>query len=232
MKNKLSTAIIILLFVAGVSLLLYRPVSIFFSDRQHEQAIQSYIEAVNNMSDEEIDAILLQAKMYNEELAANHRHVLTYLSEGQSQNYPSQLSVPDTDVIAYIEIPSIKVRLPIYHYATDDVLDMGCGHYEVSSLPFGGSSLHSFLCAHRALSTATMFEHLDALSEGDTFTVTVLNQALTYEVDHIQVVEAAITQKLVNDLVIDKGKDYCTLMTCEPYGQTTHRLLVRGQRID
>lgn len=213
---------------------LYMYISSIITDKQHERAIQEYIEAVNNMSDEEIDGILDHAKIYNKEFAKKHRNSLgRSLFVEEEKAYASLLSVPETDVIAYIEIPAINVRLPIYHYADDDSQDKGCGHWEATSLPVGEKGSHSFLCAHRSMDTAKMFRNLDKLSEGDTFTVNVLNQSFVYEVVHIQVVEPQPTeQEILDNMTIEEDKDYCTLMTCTPYFIDSHRLLVRGKRIE
>lgn len=186
----------------------------------------SYAESVANMNDEEYDRILDEAKTYNKELAA--RGINWVPSDEQKEAYRSQLDVAGNGVMGYIKIQKIDVMLPIYHGTDESVLQTSIGHLEESSLPVGGESSHSMLSGHRGLPSARLFTDLDKMAEGDTFTITILNETLTYEVDHVWIVEPSD----LSHLNIEEGKDYCTLITCTPYGINTHRLLVRGHRID
>ena len=186
----------------------------------------SYAESVANMNDEEYARILAEARAYNQELA--ERGINWTPTDEQKEAYRSQLDIDDSGIMGYIKIQKIDVMLPIYHGTEEGVLQTSIGHLEESSLPAGGESSHCMLSGHRGLPSARLFTDLDKLSEGDTFTLTILNETLTYEVDHIWIVEPSD----LSHLVIEDGKDYCTLITCTPYGINTHRLLVRGHRID
>ena len=150
------------------------------------------------------------------------------LTEEQKERYEKLLNVSGDGIMAYIEIPKIGCRLPIYHGTKESALQIAAGHLEWSSLPVGGESAHCVISGHRGLPRAKLFTDLDKMEEGDQFFITVLNKRLTYEVDQIQVVEP----EEVEDLAIEKGKDYVTLVTCTPYAINTHRLLVRGHRIN
>jgi sortase A len=178
------------------------------------------------MNDEEYARILDDARNYNAELA--DRDITWTLTDAQREDYQSQLNVDGSGIMGYIKIQKIDVMLPIYHGTDESVLQTSIGHMEESSLPVGGESAHCMLSGHRGLPSARLFTDLDKLVEGDTFTLTVLNETLTYEVDHIWIVEP----EDLSHLIIEDGKDYCTLITCTPYGINTHRLLVRGHRID
>ena len=142
--------------------------------------------------------------------------------------YYDTLKLPGSSIIGYVKIDKIGVELPIYHGTSDEVLNVGVGHLEGTSLPVGGENTHSVMSAHRGLPSAKLFTDLDRLEPGDTFQITVLDQVLTYQVDQVKV----ITPTEAEDLLIAEGKDYCTLFTCTPYGINTHRLLVRGIRIE
>jgi sortase A len=178
------------------------------------------------MNEEEYERILGEARTYNEELA--ERGINWTLSEEEKAAYEEQLDVGGNGIMGYIKIQKIDVTLPIYHGTEESVLQTSIGHLEESSLPVGGESSHSMLSGHRGLPSARLFTDLDKLVEGDTFTMTILNETFTYEVDHIWIVEPTD----LSHLTIEDGKDYCTLITCTPYGINTHRLLVRGHRID
>lgn len=217
--------------ILAAALLLYVPVASYVSKRRQEREIDDYIKAVDRLSEEEIAKIRNDALEYNVEFAKTHPHVLAELYGQAAQDYPTELSVPGTDVIAYVEIPDINVRLPIYHYASDESMEKGCGHLDMSSLPIGGENAHILLLAHRNMTTALMFNRLDELEKGDVFSLTVLNETMTYEVDDIRVIEATITQEIFDSVRVEEEKEYCTLATCTPDGKTTHRLLVRGVRI-
>ena len=148
--------------------------------------------------------------------------------ETQSRAYSGLLNVDGSGIMGYIEIPKISVSLPIYHGTGEAVLQVGVGHLDWTSLPTGGEGTHTVLSGHRGLPSAKLFTHLDQMEVGDTFQLRILDEVLTYQVDQILIVLPEET----SDLVIQKGKDYCTLITCTPYGINTHRLLVRGQRVE
>jgi sortase A len=225
MKKKLSTIILVVMIIAGFSLLLYPTVSDYWNSKRQTRAIASYQEAVAKLDDSEYQEILSEAQEYNDELAENDRDFV--LSDEEMAEYNSKLDIAEDGLMSYIEIPSIDVYLPIYHGTDSNVLDVGVGHIPGSSLPVGGESTHCVLLAHRGLPSAKLFTNLDRLGVGDTFTLTTLNETLTYEVDQILITDPGDTSALG----IEKGMDYCTLVTCTPYGINTHRLLVRGHRV-
>lgn len=226
MKKKLPTLILVLVFIAGLSLLLYPTVSDWWNSIYQSRAIADYSETVEKMGDSECRALLDSARKYNESLA--------YESAGFGRapknggQYSDMLSISDSGMMGYIEIPSIGVKLPIYHGTESRVLLSGVGHLEGTSLPVGGESSHCVLSGHRGLPSSRLFTDLDKLSEGDIFTLYVLNETLNYEVDQIRTVEP----HEIGELVISSGQDYCTLVTCTPYGINSHRLLVRGHRVE
>lgn len=226
MRKHLSTILLILVFLVGLSLLLYPTLSDYWNSFHQSRAIASYVETVADMGNQEYEAMLAAAEAYNEELAETG--VKWKLSDEALEEYNSLLNVSDSGIMGYIEIPSINVYLPIYHGTSDAVLQTGVGHLEGSSLPVGGESTHAIISGHRGLPSAKLFTNLDQLTEGDTFQLYVLDETLTYEVDQILIVEPDD----LSALTIEEGEDYCTLVTCTPYGVNTHRLLVRGHRIE
>ncbi len=225
-KRKISNILLVIVFLVGLSLLLYPSVSDYWNSFHQSYAITGYSTEVANLSQHEYDSILENARLYNERMAG---HINYYdMSEGEISDYESQLKIPDTDVMGYIEIPSIKCSLPVYHGTDDSVLQVGVGHLPWSSLPVGGEGTHCVLSGHRGLPSARLFTDLDRLAEGDIFQLMVLGETLTYEVDQIRIV----FPEEVQDLQPVEGKDYCSLVTCTPYGVNSHRMLVRGKRID
>lgn len=226
MKKNLSNIILILVFLIGLSLLLYPTVSDYWNSFHQTRAIADYTEAVTDIDDEDYTQMWTDAQAYNQSLVANeHRFTL---SDAQREQYFSLLDVSGGGIMGYIEIPSIKCFLPIYHGTDASVLQIAIGHIEGSSLPVGGESTHSVLSGHRGLPSAKLFTNLDRLVEGDLFMLRVLDEVLTYEVDQILIV----LPEEMDALAIEEGKDYCTLVTCTPYGVNSHRLLVRGHRVD
>ena len=217
--------LLVLALVAGLSLLLYPTVSDYWNSLHASQAVASYDQAVKSMDEGKYDELLQRAGQYNRDLFL--RGSLFSLTDEEREDYNSQLDIDGSGVMGYIEIPTIKVSLPIYHGTSDDVLQVAVGHLEWSSLPVGGESTHAVLSAHRGLPTAKLFSDLDLMQVGDRFTIYTLNQALTYQVDQITV----ILPEEIEALAIEPGKDYVTLMTCTPYAVNTHRLLVRGVRV-
>ena len=226
MKNKLINIFLILALVAGLSLLLYPTVSDYWNSLHPSQAVASYDQAVKSMDEGKYDELLQRAGQYNRDLFL--RGTLFALTDEEREDYNSQLDIDGSGVMGYIEIPTIKVSLPIYHGTSDDVLQVAVGHLEWSSLPVGGESTHCVLSGHRGLPSAKLFTNLDQLTEGDLFVIRTLDEVLTYEVDRILIVLPSELQALA----AEEGKDLCTLVTCTPYGVNSHRMLVRGHRVD
>ena len=225
-KGNLITILLVLILLAGLSLLLYPSVSNYWSSLHQTRAIATYAEQVANLDNDTYDQLWEDARAYNQSLLTRSNTYL--LSDEQKAEYERLLDVSGLGVMGYIEIPSIDVSLPIYHGTEESVLQIAVGHLEWTSLPVGGMSTHSVFSGHRGLPSAKLFTNLDKLREGDTFLLRVLDEVLTYEVDQILIVEPRETAALH----IVEGEDYCTLVTCTPYGVNTHRLLVRGHRIE
>lgn len=226
MKNKLSSIILTIVFFAGLSLLLYPSFSDYWNSFHQSRAIASYADAVAEISDYDYTMIWDEAKEYNQKLREQGQKWV--LTEKEQEEYESVLNIGGNGIMGYIEIPSIKVSLPIYHGVDEAVLQVAIGHLSGSSLPVGGESSHCVISGHRGLPSAKLFTNLDQLKEGDTFMMRVLDETLTYEVDQIRIVEP----EDLKDIVIVEGEDLCTLVTCTPYGVNSHRLLVRGHRIE
>lgn len=224
--NNLITVFLVLILLAGLSLLLYPTFSDWWNSYHQTKAIASYAADVANLSNEDYEKIWKAATEYNASLSERNSDYT--LTEEQKKQYEQLLNVSGDGIMGYIEIPSINCSLPIYHGTQESVLQIAVGHIEWSSLPVGGASTHCVVSGHRGLPSAKLFTNLDELSKGDTFMLRVLDEVLTYEVDQILIVEPQET----GALQIEEGKDYCTLVTCTPYGINTHRLLVRGHRID
>lgn len=224
--KKLSTVFLIATFVAGLSLLLYPTVSNYWNTLHASRAVATYVDAVQNMGEDKRREMLQKAIDYNKSLTSDNQRLT--ISSARRQEYESILDVDGNGMIGYIEIPNVNITLPVYHGTNDDVLQIAVGHLDWTSLPVGGTSTHCVLSGHRGLPSAKLFTNLDQVKEGDTFVIRVLDEVLTYEVDQIRIVEPAA----VDDLMIENGKDYCTLVTCTPYGVNSHRLLVRGHRVE
>ena len=226
MKKKLTTILLILALFAGLSLLLYPTVSDYWNSLHASQAVADYAENVRNLEAEKYQQVLQDARNYNQRLP--YKHTTFALSEEEKGAYDALLDISGTGVMGYIEIPSIDISLPVYHGTEEGVLQIAVGHLEWSSLPVGGADTHCVLSGHRGLPSAKLFTNLDKLVVGDKFIMRVLDEVLTYEVDQILIVEPTD----VSTLIIEAGKDLCTLVTCTPYGINSHRLLVRGHRIE
>lgn len=224
--NNLTTILLFLILIAGLSLLLYPSVSDYWNSFHSSRAITTYAEDVVGMDEEQYAEIWSAAWEYNQSLLS--RNTDFSLSASQKNEYEQLLDVSGIGVMGYIEIPEISVSLPIYHGTSDSILQVAVGHLEWSSLPVGGESSHCVLSGHRGLPSAKLFTDLDKIREGDIFLLRVLDEVLTYEVDKITIVEPS----QVSDLQIVEGDDLCTLVTCTPYGVNTHRLLVRGHRFE
>ena len=225
MKKNRSTIILILIFLVGLSVMLYPTVSDYVNQKNQSRAVASYSEEVENLSDVDYQAYFDAADDYNRRLAETPD---AFYRPEEVSGYTDTLDVSGTGIMGYITISKIGVELPIYHGTSDGVLQVAAGHLEGSSLPVGGAGTHAVISAHRGLPSAKLFTNLDELEAGDTFTITVLDRVLTYEVDQISIVLPTETDLLQPV----EGKDYVTLMTCTPYGINTHRLLVRGKRIE
>ena len=226
MKRKLSTMLLILVFFAGLSLLLYPSLSDYWNSFHASQAVATYSEEVRNLNADQYDRLIGEAREYNAALPG--RYKAFFLSESDRSTYNALLDVNGTGVMGYIEIPTIQISLPIYHGTEDEVLQIAVGHLDWSSLPVGGEGTHCVLSGHRGLPSAKLFTNLDKLVAGDKFVIRVLDEVMTYEVDQILIVEP----NDLSALAIEKGKDLCTLVTCTPYGVNSHRLLVRGHRVE
>lgn len=226
MKKNMSNIFLILVFITGLSLLLYPTVSDWWNSMHSSQAIVNYTEIVSQIDNSRYEEIWQQADKYNKALAKKkYQWVLT---KTEKKDYYSQLNISNTGVIGYIEIDVIDVRIPLYLGTSDDVLAVGVGHMEGSSLPTGGENTHAVLSGHRGLPSARLFTDLDRVVVGDTFMLKVMDEVLTYEVDQVLIV----LPNELEALEIEEGKDLCTLVTCTPYGINSHRLLVRGHRIE
>lgn len=225
-KRDFSTVILILVFFVGLSLLLYPTVSDYWNSFHSSRAIASYAESVAQIDNDTYAGLWEEARAYNQTLLGNKNRF--QIDEKEQALYERLLNVGGNGVIGYIEIPEINCSLPIYHGTDEAVLQIAVGHIEGTSLPTGGAGTHCVVSGHRGLPSARLFTDLDKLIEGDVFMLRVLDETLTYEVDRILIVEP---QEL-DALEIEEGKDLCTLVTCTPYGINTHRLLVRGHRVE
>ena len=225
MKKNKSTIILILVFFVGLSVMLYPTISDYVNQLHQTRAVANYAADVDKLSDADYTAYFEAADAFNAQIAADPDAL--YFPD-RFPSYESTLDVTGTGIMGYITIEKIGVELPIYHGTSDAVLQVAAGHLEGTSLPVGGASTHAVISAHRGLPSAKLFTNLDQLEVGDTFTITVLDRVLTYEVDLISIVLPTETDLLQPV----EGQDYVTLMTCTPYGINTHRLLVRGHRVN
>ena len=224
-KSRASTVILIIVFLVGLSLLLYPSVSDYWNSFRQSRAIASYVESVSHLDNQEYQALLEEARAYNASLVGDKTRFSP--TEEELAEYLTLLGSTGA-AVGYVEIPAIKLTLPIYLGTSETVLQVGVGAMEGSSLPIGGESTHAVLTGHRGLPSATLFTDLDRLVQGDMFHIHILNETCTYEVDQILIVEPAE----MDALEIAEGEDYCTLVTCTPYGVNSHRMLVRGHRIE
>ncbi|MFQ6879622.1 MAG: class C sortase [Oscillospiraceae bacterium] len=225
-KNRVTVILLVAVLLAGLSLLLYPFVSNYWNSLHQSQAIAAYMDDVRKLDDSTYEAMWEEAQRYNASLLEDENRF--FPNDEEKQYYEQLLNVSGNGIMGYIEIPSIDVMLPIYHGTSEEVLQVAIGHIEGSSLPIGGESTHSVISGHRGLPSSRLFTDIDQLSEGDTFTLMVLDEVLTYEVDQIRIVEP----EDISLLAIEEGQDLCTLVTCTPYGVNSHRLLVRGHRVE
>ena len=224
-KEQKVNLILCLIILIGVGLLSYPSVADWWNSFHQSRAIASYATAVSQLDTKEFDRMFEEAEEYNRRLADTG--IKWSMTEGDIQEYNSILDISDSGIMGYIDIPKIRQTLPIYHGTDDAVLQIAIGHLAGTSLPVGGESTHCVVSGHRGLPSARLFTDLDKLVVGDIWTMTILNRTVTYEVDQIRIVEP----EDLSELQIAEGKDYCTLLTCTPYGINSHRLLVRGHRI-
>lgn len=228
MKIKLMRIGLILIFITGLGILLYPTISNLLMNIFQTTAIQQYNYTVEQMQQDKIEEILSEARVYNEQFK-NTIVVDPFSQEAESSvnsEYNEILNIDGT--MGYIEIPKIDVNLPIFHGTSEEVLKRGVGHIETTPLPIGGEGNHSVLSAHRGLPSAKLFTDLDKLEIDDVFMIKMLTETLVYRIDQIKVVEPTDTQYLQ----AEEGEDYITLITCTPYAINTHRMLVRGTRMD
>lgn len=224
-KRKVITLILLGVFLVGLCVLLYPSVSSYWNSITQSKAIVDYDTIVKSLSPKDYSKFFEDAEKYNEELKKLNFPLSDYK---QLEGYEKCLNAAGGGIIGYIDIDKIQVKLPIYHGTNPSILNHACGHIEGSSFPIAGKGTHAALSAHRGLPSAKLFSDLDKLDVGDTFRVTVLDTTYIYEVDQIK----TVLPNDVSDLLIDEDKEYCTLVTCTPYGINSHRLLVRGHRIE
>ena len=224
-KEQKVNIILCLVILIGIGLISYPSVSDWWNSFHQTRAVASYAAAVSQMKTEDYDRLFAEADDYNRKLAGTG--MKWSMTDEEIQEYNNVLDISDNGIMGYIDIPRIRQTLPIYHGTDDAVLQIAIGHLAGTSLPVGGDSTHCVVSGHRGLPSARLFTDLDRLIVGDIWTMTVLNRTVTYEVDQIRIVEP----EDLSELQIVQGSDYCTLLTCTPYGINTHRLLVRGHRI-
>lgn len=221
----ISTVVLVIILIVGLSVMLYPTVSDWWNSKVQSRAIASYDQTIQNIDPNRYDEIWAKANEYNKKLSETYA---PFSNPDEIGGYESILDISGTGIMGYITIPVIKVELPIYHGTSAEVLNIAAGHLKGSSLPVGGENTHAVISAHRGLPSARLFTDLDRLVKGDTFTITILDQIFTYEVEEILIVKPEEMDKLA---IIPEG-DYVTLMTCTPYGVNTHRLLIRSHRVD
>lgn len=224
-KSWIITWMLVLVILVGLSVMLYPVISDWWNQNLASHTISTYNDTLQGMDTETTEHLLSEAYSYNRKLLTLSSPFIDYKDV---EGYDEILNVSNIGILGYITIPAIDVELPIYHGTSAEVLNIAAGHLQGSSLPVGGENTHAVISAHRGLPSARLFTDLDQLAVGDTFTITVLDQVLTYEVEKILIVKPEEVDKLA---IIPEG-DYVTLMTCTPYGVNTHRLLIRSHRID
>ena len=226
MKSRKVTIILLVSFFIGLSVLLYPAISSYWNSKTQTKAVMDYEALLSRIEEEDCDEYFDAAHDYNRRLNALNSPIMEYLT--LDEEYWQVLNLMGNGMIGYISIPKINQELPVYHGTADSVLSFAVGHVEGTSIPVGGESTHSVLSAHRGLPSATLFTYLDRMEPGDLFSITILDRTFTYEVDQIRIVEPSDATLIK----VEEGKDYCTLLTCTPYGVNTQRLLVRGHQVD
>lgn len=225
MKIRWTTVLLLLVFFAGLGLILYPSFSDWWNYQHQSRAIAGYVEQVENLDETQYEQMLYLAREYNGRLVS--RGGSFNLNDAENAEYESLLNVDGSGIMCYLEIPKIDTRLPVYHGSDEAVLQVALGHLPWSSLPVGGESTHTVISGHRGLPSAKLLTNLDQMENGDIILIRVLKETLTYQVDQI----LTVLPDEMENLTIEPGQDYCTLVTCTPYGINTHRLLVRGHRI-
>ena len=224
-KRDYSNILLVLIFFIGLSVLLYPTISDYWNSKVQSRAIVDYEAMLQSMTPEDYSDVFAAADSYNQQMRQVSFPLMYY---DQVPGYDDILNVTGNGIIGYVTIDKIRVGLPIYHGTSEAVMNVAAGHVQGSSLPVGGESTHAVLSAHRGLPSARLFTDLDKLEVGDVFTITVLDRLLTYQIDQILIVKP----NEVEELYVKEGEDHCTLVTCTPYGINTHRMLVRGTRVD
>ena len=224
--KKWQTCLLVFIFLAGLSLLLYPAVSDYWNSLRQSKLVADYMQSVSELENSRKTAFFEEANNYNQELRKYPLHFV--LSESEQEEYENTLDVSGTGVMGYLEVPKIGVSLPIYHSTEETVLEFAIGHLPGTSLPVGGESTHSVLTGHTGLPSARLLTDLDEMEIGDIFFIQIMDETLTYEVDQIR----KVLPEKTDELAVVEGEDLCTLVTCTPYGINTHRLLVRGHRIE
>lgn len=224
MKDHKITMLMILFFFIGLLVFFYPTLSNYYNEKNQSRTIYNYENILKNTNQIDFGKVKNDAIEYNKKLSKLKEPLLTY---DTLKNYKKLLNINNDGMMGYLTIDKIKVELPIYHTVSETVLNSNVGHLEGTSLPIGGKGTHSVLSAHRGLPSAKLFTELDKLEIGDTFKITILDETHVYKVDKISIVKPNDR----SELKIDKDNDYITLLTCTPYGINTHRLLVRGGRI-
>ena len=223
-RDKVGIFLVLMLFI-GICGLLYPSVSQYWNSKTQTRAVENYQALLDSLKEEDYTAFFQEAEAYNETLFKLEDHLVDYR---YLEGYDEILNISGNGIMGYVSIPKLGVELPVYHGISTEVLNIACGHLEGTSLPVGGENTHCVLSAHRGLPHAKLFTELDKMELGDTFTITVLDRTVTYQVDQIKVVRP----HEIDDVRIIEGADHCTLLTCTPYGINSHRLLVRGTRIE
>ena len=226
MKKHLSTILLVVILFLGVAILLYPTLSDYYNSFHQSRAIASYIEQIEKLDKDDYTMAWARADGYNDEL--KHKPNRFKLSEEEYEEYEKLLNLTGSGIMGYIEVPKIGCSLPIYHGTDEAVLQIAIGHIEGTSLPTGEVGNHTVLSGHRGLPSAKLFTDLDKMELGDLFVIRVLDRIMTYEVDQVLIV----LPEEMEALAIDAEQDYCTLVTCTPYGVNSHRLLVRGHRTE
>ncbi|MBR3998665.1 MAG: class C sortase [Clostridia bacterium] len=223
-RDKVGILLVLMLFI-GVCVLLYPSLSQYWNSKTQTRAVENYQDILDSLKEEDYSALFSQAEDYNAALFQLEDPLYDF---SQLEGYGEILDVSGTGIMGYISIPKIGIELPVYHGTSPEVLNIACGHLQGTSFPVGGENTHSLLSAHRGLPHARLFTDLDKMEIGDVFTFTVLDRVVTYQVDQIKVIRPDER----DDVRIIEGEDHCTLLTCTPYGINSHRLLVRGTRIE
>ncbi len=224
MKRRIITILLVLMLIAGAAIILYPTVSEFLAKRAQTRAIADYEKMIQQLDPADYSRYFEQAEQYNERIRSIPYPFMYY---DRVEGYNDCLNFDSTGIMGYIDIPKLRLELPICHGTEEQALERSAGHLQGSSLPIGGPGTHAVISAHRGLPSAKLFSELDKLAVGDTFTITVLDRVMTYRVDRI----VTVLPTEVDDLYISEGEDLCTLLTCTPYGINSHRLLVRGTRV-